>query len=967
MNGKFVKNYIQSKDKINNTKKDLLNGNIVLKNLKNNDEANIEIDKCLFKIIKTKTNLDLSNLISSNKINKFYQEASMREEKKDDKPNEEFYKKIKTEKIMNKNIIESSNKNNISNENKIKNIVNTCKNNNLMLNNKFHIQNTNKDTSNNFELKKFHSHNTSTHIDSLTNINYKGLKNPFNFSFNDNINKATTKNKLTSNLNDPINNINKLIKNSFLMKRTQKQFLSKIFIIQNAYNIQLNGSNFNYENIQIDDKYEDNQLKNISNNPNVFKSNGTNNEIIDINTISITAKINNKKFDYNTNLKLNLIKENKQQKNHLQKLLNSPTKYQLDTLEKNLSIVTQNNLNNNNKRLFAENSKENKETEITSKNFNDANNIKSKINFLEVRNFNKFQSKANTTQNRYINSNNNNNNCNLTFRNEIKNNFDNKLNTKLNNIYQRKNINCRENILDEHGNKTQILDEKNEALPVDFMENNKRLSNNIECMNNDKNINVELNKYQKDLVDIKNENKDSNNKSTLNQKIDKLILNINFLNSDKKNNIHLNKNIKAQDFEDKSNTFTIEFDNKLRDLEKIKNTLFIDLQKQNAEIEEAKQEKLKFLTLKNDPNKSQKLANFRNAFYKSFLGNTIIQLTSKNAYSSNNNSNNPYDFINEKSYRKLYLVVGYEEENNTALIKSAIERNTTLRWLEFKNNDITDIFGFNIAEIINTNKHIYGINFEFNNFSENASKNILESLKNSEYIEWADFKDNIVTNDFYENLSELFKKNSFINMMNITHSNLTDENLFIIFNGIKTNKTLKRINLSNNLVSDEGILSIKEILRINKKLNFLNFSNNNITDSGIKIFLDILQENIYITELNLSRNYIGNFGFIFIIEILKRNKSLLKLNLEGNLLDDYCISMLLSYLEGNEQNSENIKNKLDLIEEKDENLSSISDKNIEITQHENKNCEIRLTELKLTFLCFHHIYHENHQLKIHAH
>jgi len=924
MNGKHFKGPIKLTNS-NNNQTDPLIGNFTLKNVKTNNTLNFAIDKDLIKILQSKTKLNISNVFSQEKIFSSQTENLSKLDKNRDyslKQENSNFLKIKKNNLPKKNSFEISEEtyNNYNKTNKYNKKINNDFLSGLLFEDKCHknsLSNRNINKISDINLNR--NERINCHIDNkivknigsdsnvfLRNMPYNILKNMGTNNFNDlNIFKTSSK-----DLN--------FIRKSILMKNKIKNYIEKS-VIQKAYDIYLMG---------IDEK-ENNNLEEKINYENIYKSNGANNEVIDFRDISkisnigktqnklglkILADVNNKDSVADSN-------RNNQNKNFLMEntiILIESAKSRIEKPRKSISseIIsekTEKNIKNKSLNKYLElrnfNSTQNLNTDKKDDNFSVSKEEQKQFQFKKTQiNFEKPNKGLIGIYQK--NENDNNKKIKATLIKESSRYID----EKSERLIELDNRNNKEKleILKEGKNFTNCFTtQKNISKKANLEENqilitNKNAINIIDnlktSISNDKKYSTMKNKLEFENISKKEKFDFENSKqieSRKNEEIDKHIENfINRINPDSASSNKRKQLIVNQDSNNQGKKESQKFnksDNEvITDYNTNNNNKYINDNNYNLENNKIQTKKiLNNLIPNDDPNRGTKLANFRNAFYKTFLGKAISQVKSKNQY----------DFINDSSYSKLFLVVAYEEEKNTVFLKEALEKNITLRWLEFKNNDITDFFGENISNIICNNKYIYGINFEYNNLSENSGKIILEALKNSEYIEWADFKENCVVDSFYENLSDLFKENYFINMMNITHSNLTDENLLTLFSGIMFNRTLRRLNLSNNLITDKGLEMISGIIKYNKKINFLSFANNSITDGGMKILQEILESNTSITELNLNGNFIGKLGFAYILESFKVNKTLLKLNLESNLIDDDCVEILIEFIHHNNNNT----------------------------------------------------------------
>ena len=159
----------------------------------------------------------------------------------------------------------------------------------------------------------------------------------------------------------------------------------------------------------------------------------------------------------------------------------------------------------------------------------------------------------------------------------------------------------------------------------------------------------------------------------------------------------------------------------------------------------------------------------------------------------------------------------------------AVENAHSLKYLNFNNTRITDVFEHSMITAIANNKTLLHLEMATCGLKDTAIVKLaqaFDNLKNSLYL-------NICQNEcrIMQLSSEISRFTELehldLSYCNITHSELSN-------NQPLSNKNLKFLNLSNNSITDESVDQIVAICNNNKQLQRLNLSNCEFKPSGME-------------------------------------------------------------------------------------------------------------------------------------
>jgi hypothetical protein len=202
--------------------------------------------------------------------------------------------------------------------------------------------------------------------------------------------------------------------------------------------------------------------------------------------------------------------------------------------------------------------------------------------------------------------------------------------------------------------------------------------------------------------------------------------------------------------------------------------------------------------------------------------------------------------------------------------------------INFRNENISDYKGKEIAGVLMENTTLKQLHFLSCNISDNAIKEIAGALMINRTIAILYFNDCNISKDGIIAITELLKNNSTLTQLIFWQNNIGDNEAKEIAEALKINKTLKIISLSINKIGDAGAIAIAEALKTNKTLTEIYLSNNKIGDAGAIAIAEALKTHTTIKLVNLNSNKIGDVGAKAIAEAFKKNTKLKEIQLYGN-------------------------------------------------------------------------------------
>ena len=176
---------------------------------------------------------------------------------------------------------------------------------------------------------------------------------------------------------------------------------------------------------------------------------------------------------------------------------------------------------------------------------------------------------------------------------------------------------------------------------------------------------------------------------------------------------------------------------------------------------------------------------------------------------------------------------------------------STLKYLNFNNNQMTEDAGEALASLILYNTGLEELHLRDNNLGEGTLK-VLKGLQHITSLKLLDLKNNGMPKEASGELALALTSNKHLEKLWLANNNL-QSSAFVILQALSTISSLKCLDMNNNQISGAGGEMLASVINNNTRLRKLYFSNNNIQYNVMKIS-EALQCNATIESLDLSCN-----------------------------------------------------------------------------------------------------------------
>ena len=176
---------------------------------------------------------------------------------------------------------------------------------------------------------------------------------------------------------------------------------------------------------------------------------------------------------------------------------------------------------------------------------------------------------------------------------------------------------------------------------------------------------------------------------------------------------------------------------------------------------------------------------------------------------------------------------------------------STLQYLNFNNNQMTEEAGEALASVILHNTRLEKLHLSDNNLGEGTLK-VLKALQHITSLKLLDLEYNGMPKEASGELALALTSNKHLEELWLANNNL-QSSAFVILQALSTISSLKCLDMNNNQISGAGGEMLASVINNNTGLRKLFISNNNIQYSAMKIS-EALQCNATIESLDLSRN-----------------------------------------------------------------------------------------------------------------
>ena len=216
---------------------------------------------------------------------------------------------------------------------------------------------------------------------------------------------------------------------------------------------------------------------------------------------------------------------------------------------------------------------------------------------------------------------------------------------------------------------------------------------------------------------------------------------------------------------------------------------------------------------------------------------------------------------------------------------------STLKTLNINNNQITEEAGEALASVILHNRGLEELHLSGNNLGEELL-NIAKALQHISSLKSLDFSNNNISKNVFGELSLAITANKYLEDLHLSNTNL-QYSAIAMLQSLATISKLKKLNLNNNQITEKAAEALVSVILLNTGLEELYLSDNNLGEGASKVVNAML----HITSLkilNFKNNAIPKKSSNKLGRALKLNKHLEMLWLNNNNLQSSAISILQS-------------------------------------------------------------------------
>ena len=254
---------------------------------------------------------------------------------------------------------------------------------------------------------------------------------------------------------------------------------------------------------------------------------------------------------------------------------------------------------------------------------------------------------------------------------------------------------------------------------------------------------------------------------------------------------------------------------------------------------------------------------------------------------------------------------------STDIILQSLSTISTLKKLNINNNQITEEAGKALASVILHNTGLKELHLSDNNLGEGTSE-VAKALQKITSLRSLDFGNNNISRAAAVDLAKAIESNKYLEKLWLNNNNLHSSALDIL-QSLSTISSLKFLNINNNQIGEAGGEVLASVIKNNTGLKELHVRHNNIQNSVIKISealqfitdihtLDLGNNNLLerpCVKLAASNNYLAKSHYnsqssvTIILKELFSTTKLRIINLYGNVITEEAGNSLASLLSKN--------------------------------------------------------------------
>ncbi len=158
---------------------------------------------------------------------------------------------------------------------------------------------------------------------------------------------------------------------------------------------------------------------------------------------------------------------------------------------------------------------------------------------------------------------------------------------------------------------------------------------------------------------------------------------------------------------------------------------------------------------------------------------------------------------------------------------------------------------------------------------------IVEALKKNTSIKRMDFGQNNINDEGAEIIAGLITETSSLVSIGLCCNRISDKGMIVLATALEQNQSVRDFSVGSNQIGNAGAIALANTMKLNKNLVHLNLFNNKIGDLGAIALIDALGSYPSCTWMLLSNNsQITDRSALRLISMLKNNTVLERINLQ---------------------------------------------------------------------------------------
>ena len=242
---------------------------------------------------------------------------------------------------------------------------------------------------------------------------------------------------------------------------------------------------------------------------------------------------------------------------------------------------------------------------------------------------------------------------------------------------------------------------------------------------------------------------------------------------------------------------------------------------------------------------------------------------------------------------ELYLFNNQLQSFSTVILQ-ALKRNSNLKKLNLKGNNMTGKVVYDLADVITNNTGLEALLLGGNNL-QSCVDVIFHSLKKSSNLKILDLDNNSLLEEAVNDLADVISSNTGLEELSLSNKNFKSSAILLL-EALSEISTLKRLDLSSNNMSGAVVNELARVIKSNASLEILNLSNNNL-QSPITVILEALKGIETLKTLNLGGNNMSEDVADYLVDVITKNIHLKELHLLNNNLQE-SVAVVLQALKG---------------------------------------------------------------------